>query len=69
MRYGFVKNNLSPNGYADTGATYYTHWLNAMESMVLAKQLGTADQIRDLEHAWETNAVRTSHGQPIALEI
>ena len=51
MRYGLVKNNLSPNGYADTGATYYTHWLNAMESMVLAKQLGTADQIRDLEPA------------------
>ena len=69
MRDGFVKNNLSPNGYADTRATYYTHWLNAMESTVLAKQLGIADQIRDLEHACENTAARTSHGQPIALEI
>ena len=69
MRYGLVKNNSSPNGYADTGATYYTHWLNAMESTVLAKQLGTADQIRDLEHAWEVAASLTPHGQPIALEI
>jgi hypothetical protein len=40
-----------------------------MESTVLAKQLGTADQIHDLEHAWENTAARTSHGQPIALEI
>ena len=39
------------HGDADTGTTYYTHWLNALESMVLAKQLGTADQIHDLEHA------------------
>ena len=40
-----------------------------MESTVLAKQLGTADQIRDLEHAWEVAASLTPHGQPIALEI
>ena len=56
-------------GDADSGTTYYTHWLNALESMVLAKQLGTADQIRDLEHAWEVAASLTPYGQPIALEI
>ena len=55
-------------GDADTGATYYSHWLNALEAMVLAKQLGTADQIHDLEHAWEAAAARTPHGQPIVLE-
>ena len=55
-------------GDADTGATYYKHWLNALEVMVLAKQLGTADQIHDLEHAWEAAAARTPHGQPIVLE-
>lgn len=53
------------SGDADSGNTYYTHWLNALESMVLAKQLGTADQIHDLEHAWEAAAARTPHGQPI----
>ena len=56
-------------GDTDTGATYYTHWLNALESMVLAKQLGTADQIHELEHAWEDAAARTPHGQPIVLEL
>ena len=55
-------------GDADTGATYYMHWLNALEAMVLAKQLGTADQIHDLEHAWEAAAAKTPHGQPIVLE-
>jgi nitrile hydratase accessory protein len=56
-------------GDADTGVTYYTHWLNALESMVLAKQLGPADQIHELEHAWEDAAARTPHGQAIVLEI
>jgi len=56
-------------GDTDTGATYYTHWLNALESMVLAKKLGTADQIHELEHAWEDAAARTPHGQPIVLEV
>ena len=55
-------------GDSDTGATYYTHWLNALETLVLNKQLGTADQIHDLEHAWEAAAARTPHGQPIVLE-
>jgi len=55
-------------GDTDTGVTYYTHWLNALEIMVLGKQLGTADQIHDLEHAWEAAAARTPHGQPIVLE-
>jgi nitrile hydratase accessory protein len=56
------------SGDSDTGATYYTHWLNALETLVLNKQLGTADQIHDLEHAWEAAAARTPHGQPIVLE-
>jgi hypothetical protein len=39
-----------------------------LETLVLNKQLGTADQIHDLEHAWEAAAARTPHGQPIVLE-
>ena len=61
--------NAKQAGDADTGATYYTHWLNALEAMVLAKQWGTAEQIHDLEHAWEDAAARTPHGQPIVLEV
>jgi nitrile hydratase accessory protein len=56
-------------GDTDTGTTYYIHWLNALEAMVLAKQLGTADQIHALEHAWEDAAARTPHGQPIVLDL
>ncbi|MCX7264097.1 MAG: nitrile hydratase accessory protein [Burkholderiales bacterium] len=54
-------------GDVDNGLNYYTHWLNALESLVLAKQLGTADQIHELEHAWEDAAARTPHGLPIVL--
>jgi hypothetical protein len=36
---------------------------------VLAKQWGTAEQIHDLEHAWEDAAARTPHGQPIVLDL
>jgi len=61
--------NAQQTGDADTGATYYTHWLNSLEAMVLAKQWGTAEQIHDLEHAWEDAAARTPHGQPIVLEV
>ena len=61
--------NAQQAGDTDTGATYYTHWLNALEAMVLAKQWGTAEQIHDLEHAWEDAAASTPHGQPIVLEV
>jgi hypothetical protein len=37
--------------------------------MVLAKNLGTAEQIHDLEHAWEDAAAHTPHGQAIVLEV
>ena len=56
-------------GDTDTGTTYYTHWLNALEALVLSKQLGTANQIHALEHAWEDAAARTPHGQPIVLDL
>ena len=51
----------------DDGSTYYLHWLDALEQMVLRKQVGTPDQLHALEHAWEAAAERTPHGQPIEL--
>ena len=51
----------------DDGSQYYQHWLDALEHMVLRKQVGTADQLHALEHAWEAAAERTPHGQPIEL--
>lgn len=55
-------------GDNDDGHHYYTHWLNALEKMVIEHQLGTPDQIHDLEHAWQDAAARTPHGQPIVLD-
>ncbi len=55
-------------GDPDDGSTYHQHWLNALEAIVIAKQIGTPAQIHDLEHAWEAAAKRTPHGQPIVLD-
>lgn len=54
-------------GDPDTGHTYYRHWLDALESLVLAKGLGDAGRLHALEHAWADAAARTPHGQPIML--
>jgi hypothetical protein len=35
--------------------------------MVLRKQIGTAEQLHALEHAWEAAAERTPHGEAIEL--
>ncbi|MFM8609740.1 MAG: nitrile hydratase accessory protein [Burkholderiaceae bacterium] len=55
------------SGDADDGSTYYQHWLDALEQMVIERGLGTPEQIHELEHAWEDAAERTPHGQPIVL--
>ncbi len=54
-------------GDADLGDTYYRHWLDALEQLVIAKGLADPDRLHALEHAWEAAATRTPHGQPIEL--
>ena len=54
-------------GDSDDGSSYYLHWLNALEQILIDRQLGSAEQIHALEHAWEAAAARTPHGQPIEL--
>lgn len=54
-------------GEASDGSLYYTHWLNALEQLVIARGLGTPAQIHALEHAWADAAERTPHGQAIVL--
>jgi nitrile hydratase accessory protein len=60
--------SVNAAGGLDDGSNYYLHWLDTLEGLVLAKQLGNADQLHDLEHAWEAAAARTPHGQPIELQ-
>lgn len=54
-------------GDADLGDTYYQHWLDALEQLVIDKGLASADRLHALEHAWEAAALRTPHGRPIEL--
>lgn len=54
-------------GDPDRGDTYYRHWLDALEHLVIAKGLADAGRLHALEHAWEAAAARTPHGQPIEL--
>ncbi len=54
-------------GRPDDGTDYYTHWINALERMLIDKGLATSQQIHALERAWEQAAARTPHGQPIEL--
>lgn len=54
-------------GDPDHGDTYYSHWLDALERLVIAKGLADSERLHALEHAWEAAAARTPHGQPIEL--
>jgi nitrile hydratase accessory protein len=55
-------------GDPDAGATYYRHWLNALERIVAEKGLTDPMALTRYRHAWEHAVARTPHGTPIALE-
>lgn len=54
-------------GDADTGATYYRHWLNALERMVAEKGAAETATLARYRDAWDRAARRTRHGDPILL--
>jgi nitrile hydratase accessory protein len=54
-------------GDADTGETYYRHWLAALERLVAAKGLAEAQTLARTRDAWQRASVRTPHGTPIEL--
>lgn len=54
-------------GDADTGETYYRHWLATLENLIAEKGVTTADALHRYRDAWDHAADRTPHGQPIAL--
>ena len=47
--------------------TYYRHWLNALERIVVAKGLADVTMLARYRHAWHHAADRTPHGTPIEL--
>lgn len=54
-------------GDPDLGTTYYRHWLKALERLVVAKGVASAQALHETAHAWEDAARATPHGQPIVL--
>ena len=54
-------------GDPDTGATYYRHWLAALERLVTEKGVTDAVTLGHYADAWEHAALRTPHGTPIEL--
>jgi nitrile hydratase accessory protein len=56
------------SGQPDDGSHYYHHWLAALERLVTARGLASADELAARKRAW-THAYRnTPHGQPVELE-
>ena len=54
-------------GEPDTGATYYHHWLAALEQLVAARGAASLDEQERTREAWRRAADRTPHGDPIEL--
>jgi nitrile hydratase accessory protein len=55
-------------GDPDTGATYYRHWLAALERIVAEKGVTDDATLGRYRNAWRRAADRTPHGQPILLD-
>jgi nitrile hydratase accessory protein len=56
------------SGDADTGETYYRHWLATLEKLVAAKGVATSEALHRYRDAWDHAADRTPHGSPIELK-
>ena len=52
---------------AHPGESYYEHWLDALEHMVVAKGVASEPALREMGAAWARAAEATPHGQPIVL--
>ena len=55
------------SGDPDTGATYYEHWLNALERLLLRKGIAQPLTLTALRQAWRVAAEATPHGRPVVL--
>lgn len=48
-------------------ASYYSHWLDALERLLQAKGLTDAHRLAGLKTAWAEAYAHTPHGQPVRL--
>ncbi len=56
------------SGDADTGETYYRHWLATLERLVAEKGVASSAALDRYRAAWDHAADRTPHGRPIELQ-
>jgi nitrile hydratase accessory protein len=54
-------------GDPDSGETYYSHWLAALEKLVADKGIATHHILHRYRDAWDHACDRTPHGKPIVL--
>ena len=55
-------------GDPDLGDTYYRHWLNALETLSVAKGLTSPGELAERRDAWDRAHRATPHGEPVRLE-
>ena len=55
-------------GDADTGETYYRHWLATLERLVAAKGVASTETLHRYRDAWDRACDRTPHGAPVELK-
>ena len=55
-------------GDPDLGDTYYTHWLQALEQLLLAKQITNLPEVVARTDQWRQAYIATPHGQPVELK-
>jgi nitrile hydratase accessory protein len=54
-------------GDPDLGATYYQHWLRALERLCADKGLTSSAELHQRKEQWRDAYVHTPHGQPVLL--
>lgn len=52
---------------ADLGRTYYLHWLAALERIVAAKGLTSAQDLATRKEEWAAADKERGHGEPIVI--
>ena len=56
-------------GDSDLGDTYYLHWLDALETIVVEQGIATRELLTSVGDAWSDAARHTPHGQPIMPDL
>jgi nitrile hydratase accessory protein len=56
-------------GDADSGATYYRHWLATLERLVTEKGIASAAALAQARQAWSRASERTPPGMPVVLTV